>query len=213
MGLLFKLMKHEGNSLFIIFYNGIEVLCSVNCFWTLGRWKGKKSTWDGAGGAHLIRTREVEESTKPKNTALRSRLRVSWHQRDQSLPPKGHIWCTSCNVIVQNSVSGVSSHSASTHHTSNSRKPLSVSTSSAPFVASEQASAILPPLKSIYNRSSAQDDAIEVGQTKRSRYAVALFLPPCSLSYFVSSTFLSLNSQILNWLRRIVATTLQQTMN
>ena len=58
---------------------------SDNCFWTLGRWKGKKSTWDGAGGAHLIRTREVEEDTKPKNTALRSRQRVSWHQGDQSL--------------------------------------------------------------------------------------------------------------------------------
>ena len=149
-----------------------------------------------------------EHSTEKQATSELSRFKSK-----SSIPPEGHIWCTSCNVIVQNSVSGVSSHSASTHHTSNSRKPLSVSTSSAPFVALEQASAILPPLKSIYNRSSAQDDAIEVGQTKRSRYAVALFLPPCSLSYFESSTFLSLNSQILNWLRRIVATTLQQTMN
>jgi hypothetical protein len=41
---------------------------------------------------------------------------------------------------------------------------LSVSTSSAPFVASEQASTILPPLKSIYNRSAAQHNAVIVGE-------------------------------------------------
>ena len=41
---------------------------------------------------------------------------------------------------------------------------MSVSTSSAPFVVSEQASAILPPLKSIKNRSAAQDDAIIAGE-------------------------------------------------
>ena len=96
-----------------------------------------------------------EHSTEKQNTSKLSRFKSK-----SSIPPEGHIWCTFCNVIVQNSVSGVSSHSASTHHTSNSRKPLSVSTSSASFVATEQASAILPPLKSIYNRSAAKNDAV-----------------------------------------------------
>ena len=32
-----------------------------------------------------MRVKLIEEDTKPKNTASLSRLRVSWHQRDQSL--------------------------------------------------------------------------------------------------------------------------------
>ena len=98
--------------------------------------------------------------TKEHSTEKQATSKLAPRRSKSSIPPEGHIWCTSCNVIVQNSVSGVSSHSASTHHTSKSSKPLCVSTSSAPFVASEQASAILPPLKSIYNRSAAKNDAV-----------------------------------------------------
>ena len=105
------------------------------------------------------RSRRRHEA-KEHSTEKQATSKLAPRRSKSSIPPEGHIWCTSCNVIVQNSVSGVSSHSASTHHTSKSSKPLCVSTSSAPFVALEQASAILPPLKSIYNRSAAKNDAV-----------------------------------------------------
>ena len=109
------------------------------------------------------RSRRKHE-TKEHSTEKQATSKLASKRSKSLIPPEGHIWCTSCNVIVQNSVSGVSSHSASTHHTSKSRKPLSVSTSSAPFLASEQASAILLPLKSIYNRSAAKNDAVIAGE-------------------------------------------------
>ena len=100
-----------------------------------------------------------EHSTEKQATSELSRFKSK-----SSIPPEGHIWCTSCNVIVQNSVSGVSSHSASTHHTSKSRKPLPFSTSCALFVVLEQSAALLPPRKSIHHRSAAQHDAIIAGE-------------------------------------------------
>ena len=120
--------------------------------------------------------------TKEHSFVKQATSQLSFTRSKSLIPPPGHIWCTVCNVIVQNSESAVSSHSKSVYHTSKSRKPLSVSAQTSPFVVSEPAAAPQPPHRSILSRSAAQDDKIEA--SKNDDHGKAFLLPSSSLSFF-----------------------------
>ena len=60
--------------------------------------------------------------------------------------PSGFIWCTACNVVVENTVSGVSNHSNSMFHNSKSGFPLTVLLSNSVQAASKTSVAAAPQL-------------------------------------------------------------------
>ncbi len=109
------------------------------------------------------RYRRKHES-KEHSTEKQATSQLSNMKSKSTIPPQGHIWCTDCNVIVRNSESGVLSHSKSKHHTSKSVKPLAVSVHTSRFIVSEPAAAPQPALRSLRNRSAAQDRDLKLGQ-------------------------------------------------
>ena len=124
-----------------------------------------------------------KHETKEHSFVKQATSQFSFTRSKSTIPPPGHIWCTACNVIVQNSESGVSSHLKSVYHASKSRKPLSVSAHTSPFVVSEPAAAPQPPHRSIRSRSAAQDDKIEA--SKNDDHGTAFLFPSSSLSFFL----------------------------
>ena len=60
--------------------------------------------------------------------------------------PTGFIWCTACNVVVENTVSGVSNHSNSMFHNSKSGVPFTVLLSNSVQTASKTSVAAAPQL-------------------------------------------------------------------
>ena len=68
----------------------------------------------------------------------------------------GYIWCTACNVIVENTISGVSNHSNSKYHQSKSGRPLRVVSNSI-VAASKTAVAAAPQLHIPRRRPEVQE--------------------------------------------------------
>ena len=103
-------------------------------------------------------------------------------QRSKSFKaPSGYIWCTACNVIVENTISGVSNHSNSKYHQSNSERPLKVVSNSI-VAASKTAVAAAPQLQISSRRREVQeqpenaDDGFEIGAHEQSGACLLLFL-------------------------------------
>ena len=89
-----------------------------------------------------------------------------------SRAPSGYIWCTSCTVIVENTISGVSNHSNSKYHQSNSGRPLIVVSNSI-VAASKTAAAAAPQLQIPRRRPEVQqpedaEDGFENGAHEQS---------------------------------------------
>ena len=83
--------------------------------------------------------------------------KMSDYQRSKSFKaPSGYIWCTFCNVIVENTISGVSNHSNSKYHQSKSGRPLRVVSNSI-VAASKTAVAAAPQLQIPIRRPEVQE--------------------------------------------------------
>ena len=97
-----------------------------------------------------------------------------------SRAPSGYIWCTACTVIVENTISGVSNHSNSKYHQSNSGRPLKVVSNSI-VAASKTAVAAAPQLQISSRRREVQeqpenaDDGFEIGAHEQSGACLLLF--------------------------------------
>ena len=95
-------------------------------------------------------------------------------------PPTGYIWCTACTVIVENTVSGVSNHSNSMYHKSNSGQPLRIVSNSISVV-SKTSIAAAPQLQisrwqpEVQERPKDSDNAFEYGALEQSGACLLLF--------------------------------------
>ena len=93
--------------------------------------------------------------------------------------PTGYIWCTACTVIVENTVSGVSNHSNSMYHKSNSGLPLRLVTYSI-NVPSKTSVAATPQLQisrrqpEVQERPEDSDFGFEYGAHEQSGSCVLL---------------------------------------
>jgi hypothetical protein len=94
--------------------------------------------------------------------------------------PSGYIWCTACTVIVENTISGITNHSNSKYHQSNSGRPLKVVSNSI-VAASKAAVAAAPQLQISSRRREVQeqpenaDDGFEIGAHEQSGACLLLF--------------------------------------
>ena len=108
-------------------------------------------------------------------------------------PPTGYIWCTACTVLVENTVSGVSNHSNSMYHKSNSGRPLHVVSNSISVVSITSIAAAPQPqisrrLPEVQERTEDSDDAFEYSAHEQSGACLLLF-------YFLLLSF-SLHAQL-----------------